>query len=215
MQDLESSLEHEGRDFMVTTARGRPARHAPRKNPSPTHTARDLLEILPPTPGFRAEVIDGNLIVSPVGTPEHSWSATLLSYALQPVVMERKWHAHVGGVNVCIDGPRDSLVPDLVLAPADCPRWGTLELRSSGLIMVTEIVSPGSTRVDRDDKPRIYATGEVPVMLLVDPIATPPTVTVLSDPENGTYQTVTRVQMGKPLRIFSPVDFDLDTSILL
>ncbi|MGJ6964633.1 hypothetical protein ACSDR0_22225 [Streptosporangium sp. G11] len=52
-------------------------------------------------------------------------------------------------------------------------------------------------------------------MLLVDPIAAPPTVTVLSDPEGGAYQTVTRVQLGKPLRIPSPVDFDLDTSIFL
>ncbi|GAA4190452.1 hypothetical protein GCM10022252_28780 [Streptosporangium oxazolinicum] len=200
---------------MVTTTRGRPARHVPPEETPPARTARDLLETLPPTPGFRAEVIDGNLIVSPVGTPEHSWSATLLSYALQPVVMEREWRAHVGGVNVCIDGPRDSLVPDFVLAPADCPRWGTLELRSSGLILVTEVVSPGSARVDRDDKPRVYAAGGVPIMLLVDPIATRPAVTVMSDPEGGAYQTVTRVQLGKPLRIPSPVDFDLDTSIFL
>ncbi|MFF3444099.1 Uma2 family endonuclease [Streptosporangium sp. NPDC002721] len=200
---------------MVTTARGRPSRHAPSEKTPPARTARDLLETLPPTPGFRAEVIDGNLIVSPVGTPEHSWSATLLSYALQPIVMERKWRAHVGGVNVCIDGPRDSLIPDFVLAPADCPRRGTLELRSSGLIMVTEIVSPGSARIDRDDKPRIYAAGGVPIMLIVGPIATPPAVTVLSDPGEGGYRAVTRVQLGKPLRIPSPVDFDLDTSIFL
>ncbi|GAA3014529.1 hypothetical protein GCM10017559_42280 [Streptosporangium longisporum] len=129
--------------------------------------------------------------------------------------MERKWHAHVGGVNVCIDGPRDSLIPDFALAPADCPRWGTLELRSSGLIMVAEIVSPESARADRDDKPRVYAAGGVPVMLLVDPIATPATVTVLSDPEGGAYQAVTRVQLGKPLHLPSPVGFDLDTSIFL
>lgn len=200
---------------MVTTTRGRPSRHVPPEKTAPAHTARDLLETLPPTPGFRAEVIDGNLIVSPVGTPEHSWSATLLSYALQPLVMERKWRAHVGGVNVCIDGPRDSLVPDFVLAPADCPRWGTLELRSSGLILVTEVVSPGSARADRDDKPRIYAAGGVPIMLIVDLIATPPAVTVLSDPGDDGYRAVTRVQPGKPLRIPSPVDFDLDTSIFL
>ncbi|SNT09350.1 Endonuclease, Uma2 family (restriction endonuclease fold) [Streptosporangium subroseum] len=200
---------------MAMTTRGRPPGHTSPEDTSPARTARDLFETLPPTPGFRAEVIDGNLIMSPVGTPEHSWSATLLSYALQPVVMERKWRAHVGGVNVCIDGPRDSLIPDFVLAPADCPRWGTLELLSSGLILVTEVVSPGSARVDRDDKPRIYAAGGVPIMLLVDPIAASPAVTVLSDPQDGAYQIVTRVQMGKPVRLPSPVDFDLDTSIFL
>ena len=71
--------------------------------------------------------------MSPVGTPEHSWSATLLSYALQPVVMERKWHAHVGGVNVCIDGPRDSLIPDFCSLPPTARAGATLELLSSGI----------------------------------------------------------------------------------
>ncbi|MFF5207076.1 Uma2 family endonuclease [Streptosporangium sp. NPDC000396] len=197
------------------TAQGRPPRHTPQEDQPRPHTAREFFEALPPTPGFRAEIIDGNLIVSPVGSPEHSWNATLLSYALLPVVMERNWHAHVGGVNVCIDGPRDSLVPDFTLAPTDCPRWGSLELFSSGLIMVAEVVSPGSVRVDRDDKPRIYAGGGVPIMLLVDPIATPPTVTILSDPEGGAYRDMTQVQMGKPIKIPAPVDVELDTSIFL
>ncbi|MFD8562852.1 Uma2 family endonuclease [Streptosporangium canum] len=200
---------------MVMTAQGRLPRPTPQEDQPLPHSAREFFAALPPIPGFRAEIIDGKLLMSPVGSPEHSWSATLLSYALLPTVLERNWRAHIGGVNVCIEGPRDSLVPDLALAPADCPRWGALELFSSGLIMVTEVVSPGSTRVDRDDKPRIYAGGGVPIMLLVDPIATPPTVTVLSAPEDGTYQHRSQVQMGKPIYLPAPVDFELDTSIFL
>ncbi|MFC7644806.1 hypothetical protein ACFQX6_32040 [Streptosporangium lutulentum] len=84
-----------------------------------------------------------------------------------------------------MDGPRDPVEPDFVLAPADCPRGGTRELLSSGLLMVAEIVSPGSVVDDRDRKPGIYASGLVPVTLLIDPVAAPATVTVLSDPKEG------------------------------
>ncbi|WP_433373897.1 Uma2 family endonuclease [Streptosporangium sp. CA-115845] len=98
-------------------------------------------------------------------------------------------------------------------AQVDCPHWGARELLSSGLLMVAEIVSPGSVTDDRDRKPGIYASGGVPVMLLIDPVATPATVTVLSDPKEGGYRTSTRVEMGSRLHIPEPVDFTLDTSI--
>lgn len=176
-------------------------------------TARELFDALPQLPGLRTEIIDGRLIVSPMGTPEHARIAMRLYRALLPLIEEKEWDGFSGNVDVCIDGPRDPIVPDFVLAPADCPRWGDRELLSSGLLMVAEIVSPGSTVDDRDRKPAIYASGGVPVMLLVDPVATPATVTVLSDPKEGEYRTSTRVEPGSPLHLPEPVGFTLDTSI--
>ncbi|AWS40985.1 Uma2 family endonuclease [Streptosporangium sp. 'caverna'] len=176
-------------------------------------TARELFDALPQLPGLRTEVIDGRLIVSPVGTPEHGWLAMLLAYEMHQLIMDRDWRAYTGNVDVCIDGPRDPVEPDFVLAPADCPRWGARELLSSGLLMVAEIVSPGSVVDDRDRKPDLYASGLVPVMLLIDPVATPATVTVLSDPKEGEYQTLTRVAVGSALHIPEPVGFTLETSV--
>ncbi|GGS79956.1 hypothetical protein GCM10010156_43420 [Planobispora rosea] len=176
-------------------------------------TARELFDALPQLPGLRTEVINGSLIVSPVGTPEHGWTATLIYDALRALVMDRDWRAYPGNVDVCIDGSREPVEPDFVLAPADCPRWGTRELLSSGLIMVAEIVSPGSVIDDRERKPDLYAMGLVPVMLLIDPVATPATVTVFSAPKGGEYQTVSRVAVGSELHLPAPVDFTLDTSI--
>ncbi|MFC4058168.1 Uma2 family endonuclease [Planomonospora corallina] len=202
---------------MAMTSPRRPADLRPTpetaSQPLPS-TARELFDALPQLPGLRAEVIDGSLIVSPVGTPEHGWTATLLYHALQSLVMERDWRAYVGNVDVCIDGPRDPVEPDFVLAPADCPRWGERELLSSGLFMVAEIVSPGSVANDRERKPGIYATGRIPVMLLVDPVASPATVTVFSNPRDGAYRTVSRVAVGDPLHLPAPVDFTLDTAVL-
>ncbi|MER6827988.1 Uma2 family endonuclease [Streptosporangium sp. NPDC000563] len=186
----------------------------PEEQPFP-RTPREIFESLPPIRGLRAEVIDGNLIVSPSATPRHARVARSLSRALIPVEDENGWESFSGDVDICVEGPRDTIVPDYCLVPVDAPLWGEREILSSGLILVAEIVSPGSMEMDRATKPRIYAGCGVPIMLIVDPVASPPAVTVLSDPEEGTYRTMTHTEMGKPLRIPSPVDFDLDTSIFL
>ncbi|MET7328045.1 Uma2 family endonuclease [Nonomuraea sp. NPDC005650] len=178
-------------------------------------TARELFDALPPLPGFRVEVIEGKLIVSPMGTPEHTWMAVDLNNALSPLCKERGWRGAPGGLNVCIEGPRDSLIPDYVLTHPLCPRWGPGELLSSGVVMVAEIVSPSSVHTDREEKRRLYALGRVPVYLLIDPIADEPSVTAFSDIKDGAYQVMTRVITGTPIALPSPVDFKLDTSIFM
>ncbi|WP_329084120.1 Uma2 family endonuclease [Streptosporangium sp. NBC_01469] len=197
------------------TAPQPPAQPAvPEDQPLP-RTPREIFESLPPTRGLRAEVIDGNLIVSPSATPRHARIARSLSRALIPVEDENGWESFSGDVDICVEAPRDTIVPDYCLVPVDAPLWGEREILSSGLVLVAEIVSPGSMEMDRATKPRIYAGCGIPIMLIVDPVASPPTVTALSDPEEGSYRTMTHTEMGKPLRIPSPVDFDLDTSIFL
>ncbi|RVX42201.1 Uma2 family endonuclease [Nonomuraea polychroma] len=199
---------------MVLASRSSPCRLTPETDTARLPaTARELFDALPPLPGLRTEVIDGRLIVSPVGTPEHARIAMLINDALFSLRVQRGWHGFVGNVDVCIDGPRTPVEPDFVLAPPDCPRWGDRELLSSGLLMVAEVISPGSVEDDRVKKPPMYAAGGVPVMLLVDPIAVPPTVTVLSDAKEGEYQTITRVAMGSTVHIPDPIGFDLDTAV--
>ncbi|MGI5273043.1 Uma2 family endonuclease [Nonomuraea sp. CA-218870] len=153
------------------------------------------------------------MIVSPMGSPEHGWIAADLHDALLPLRREHGWRGSVGSVNVCIEGPRDSCAPDYTLAAPDCPRRGQLELLSSGVLMVAEVVSPGSAHIDRHEKPRVYATGRVPVYLLIDPIGDEPGVTVLSKPADGAYAMTTRVTMGSPITLPAPIGFELDTSI--
>ncbi|WP_239137018.1 Uma2 family endonuclease [Sphaerisporangium rufum] len=180
----------------------------------PPGSPRELLDALPEL-SLRIELINGRMIVSPMGTPEHADAAMALYDALAPVAKLHGWRAYTGNVDVCIDGPRDAATPDFVIAPVDCPRWGTRELLSTGLLLVAEVVSPGSVREDREDKPDLYARGGVPVLLVIDPLDSPPSVTVLSSPKDGRYQTATCVVMGKPLRIPGPINFDLDTAIFL
>ncbi|MGN9841733.1 Uma2 family endonuclease [Nonomuraea sp. H19] len=200
---------------MVAMAIEPPATQSEETSTPTPRTTRELFDALPPLPGFRVEVIEGKLIVSPMGDPEHTWMAADLHDALLPLRAERGWRGAPGGPNVCIEGPRDSLVPDYVLTPQHCPRWGQGELLSSGVIMTAEVVSPSSVRTDREDKLRLYALGKVPIYLLIDPIAKSPSATVYSDIKDGEYRAFTSVPFGKPLYLPAPIDFELDTSIFM
>lgn len=177
-------------------------------------TLRDVYDSLVGRTRMRAEIINGRLIVSPLGTPEHQDMATTLASVMRSHALQRGWKVYAG-LGICADGSRDPYEPDFAVCPPDAPRWGDREVYASGLVMVGEIVSRGSTRDDREDKPAVYAAAGIPVYLLVDPVAAPATVTVLSEPQEGRYTVSATVNMGKEVHIPAPVDFVLDTSVFL
>ncbi|TMR23648.1 Uma2 family endonuclease [Nonomuraea turkmeniaca] len=197
---------------MVAMATEPPATKPDKPSKRLPRTVRELFDALPPLPGLRVEVIEGNLIVSPAGSPEHFRRIKALDRALIPLCDEHGWEGTQHGPSLCIEGPRDSLCPDYVVWSPDCKRWGD-ELLSYEVIMAAEVVSPSSVRIDREDKVRLYAVGKLPIYLLIDPIAKSPTATVHSDIKDGEYRTVTSVAIGKPLYLPAPLDFELDTSI--
>ncbi|RBQ19702.1 Uma2 family endonuclease [Spongiactinospora rosea] len=176
-------------------------------------TPRELLGALPPLPRLRAEIIEGKLIVSPAGTTKHGRRIAALFRVMDPIAAEKDWEAFPGHCGVCIEGPRDSVEPDFVIAPVDCPQWGDSELVSSWLIMVAEVVSPGSIRVDREQKLRLFALGRVPMYLLIDPEDTQPSVTVFSGLKDDAYSVISKVPFGTPIRLPEPIGIELDTSI--
>ncbi|WP_157246177.1 Uma2 family endonuclease [Nonomuraea typhae] len=175
-------------------------------------TVRELFDALPPLPGLRVEVIEGTLRVSPMGKPKHQAIAWRLSRLFIPVIDREDWECY-GGVNICIDGPRDTLVPDFALAPKDCPLWGDSELRSTGVILAAEVVSPGSAHDDRVIKPDLYAAGGVPIYLLIDPLEG--SVSVHYEIVDELYNKKALQPLGCTLPLPAPIDFDLDTSTLL
>lgn len=212
---------------MVTTAsRKARARSAPAAEPEESvtmpdpepqpelTTLREVYDSLVDRTRLRAEIINGRLIVSPLGTPEHQRAVTRLAATLLAHVLGKDWEAYAG-LDICLDGSRDPYAPDLVIAPTDAPRWGNREVFASGVLMVGEVVSAGSARQDRDDKPAIYAAARIPVYLLIDALAGPPSVTVYAEPKDGAYTVSSTVAIGKELHIPSPIDFTLDTAIFL
>jgi Uma2 family endonuclease len=177
-------------------------------------TLRDVYDSLIGRTKMRAEIINGRLIVSPVGTPEHQELSFILSMALREPAARRGWKTYPG-LDVCMDGSRDPYEPDCVVAPPGAPRWGERELFLSGLILVGEVVSPGSAEDDWEHKLDIYARGGVPLYLIVDPLDRPATVAVFSEPKDGQYTVSASVPAGHRLHLPEPLDFTFDTSILL
>ncbi|MBZ9642963.1 Uma2 family endonuclease [Streptomyces sp. PSKA30] len=166
--------------------------------------------------GLRAELIEGELVVTPVpdGHHEHCISRIVgQMYRRTPTDMQ--FSASKGLILKSADGcPQDHVIPDGTFVPEE-PRlfrgadpWMPCE----GVTMVLEVTS-SKPRTDREIKRRCYARGGIPFYLLVDREAS--RITLFNDPETDDYRELHAVAFGKPLTLPEPFAFDLDTSDFL
>ncbi len=165
-------------------------------------------------PGTRVELIGGELVVSPTGGVWHSEAVYGLTVSLVRVSERHRWVIHTN-LTAHVSPTRERLIPDLMVAPKDAPPFGECELLASGALLVAEVVSPWSQRRDREVKPRSYARGGVPLCLLIDRFADPPTVTLFSEPGEDGYGSRHTATAGQPLRLPRPFGITLDTARLL
>jgi Uma2 family endonuclease len=169
---------------------------------------------LEPPPGARAELIDGEIIVSPSGSVRHSSAISALIFQLVDLARTNDWIIHTN-LTTHIRATRERLIPDLMVAPKGMPQFGDNELLAPGVLLTAEVVSPWSKRRDREVKPRAYAQGGVPLYLLIDHFAAPPAVTLHSQPGSDGYASRQKAAAGQPLHLPEPFGIDLDTSRLL
>lgn len=137
--------------------------------PMALHTApRTRAELLAlPDDGNRHELIDGEHLVTPAPGPRHQWVLYRLYDALRP-------HIGAHGLGTLAWSPADLtlgadevLQPDLFVAPISAPpdHWSDI----TSLLLVIEIVSPTSGRIDRERKRLRYQRARVPHYWIVDP----------------------------------------------
>lgn len=137
-------------------------------------TADDLPNDIP---GVRMELINGSLIVTPLGDFEHQAILTRLCVQLEPHLPEGL--TVVAGVNV-ISGRNTVLIPDVAVVDPQHLVQGGLGVAPQGLALAIEVSSP-STRVhDLTTKRELYRQWAVPY-LVVDRITAPPTLRVEVD----------------------------------
>lgn len=165
-------------------------------------------------PGARAELLDGEIVVSPTGSVRHSGAISALIFQLVDLARSRNWDIHTN-LTTHIRATRERLIPDLMVAPKGARQFGDNELLASGVLLAAEVVSPGSQRRDRKLKPRAYAQGAVPLYLITDHFATPPAVTLYSRPGSDGYTRCQNAASGQPLHLPEPFGIDLDTARLL
>lgn len=150
--------------------------------------------------GYRAEIIEGAIEVSPTGRLRHGILVNRLWRVLDQYLTGSGYAAH----NCCnIIYRHKSWMPDLLVALLDLdeiPDEEGLGVDAAGVKMVIEVTSPGHRNLQRDRarKRREYARAGIPVYVIVDDFDDDGAVVVLTspDPKKAKYTDEHRVPYG-------------------
>ncbi|TLS47313.1 Uma2 family endonuclease [Streptomyces montanus] len=166
--------------------------------------------------GFRAELIEGDIVVTPPPDGEHE---RYISRTVRQVIRRSRTDMDFSGnkgLKLRSGGacPKNHVIPDITFAPVELDLFGAASswMPCDGVAMVMEVTST-KPETDREAKRRCYARGGIPLYLLVDRVAS--SVTLFSDPDKDEYRQHCTLPLGKSLALPEPFAFDLDTTDFL
>jgi Uma2 family endonuclease len=167
--------------------------------------------------GFTAELIEGEIVVSPPPGGNHETAVWSLMEQVVQRSATRMQFSGQKGLKLERGGlcPKNYVIPDGVFAPYDLDLFADAEpwMPSAGVALVVEVTSSSPER-DRGVKRHCYAKARIPLYLLVD--REQQSVSLFGEPsgEPGKedYREETRVGFGKPLDLPEPFSFTLDTT---
>ncbi|MFE3267221.1 Uma2 family endonuclease [Streptomyces sp. NPDC059215] len=133
------------------------------------------------------EIVDGMVVVSPSGSKRHNRPARILANALDTAAGP-DWNADTDFDVRLQDVPLTNRRPDVIVYRAE-----TIDLtptRPEHVLLVVEVVSPGSETTDRVVKVDQYAKAGIPFYWRVEQAATgvPIVYTSILDPADRTYR---------------------------
>lgn len=162
--------------------------------------------------GFRAELIEGEIVVTPPPDGDHEDYIGLIVDQVARRARTRMQFSGNKGLKLRSGGgcPKNHAVPDGIFAPLDLRlfRGAAPWMPCEGIALVVEVTST-KPQADREAKRRCYARGGIPLYLLIDRDAG--SVTLFSDPEDADYRQHLTIPYGKPLPLPEPFAFDLET----
>jgi Uma2 family endonuclease len=129
-------------------------------------TVDDLAAL--PDDGSRYEVVDGELLVTPAPSVRHQNAVLELAVVLREYVARHGLgRTFVSPADIAY-GPHSSVQPDVFVAPplegASIERWDQL----GPLLLVVEVISPGTARQDRFTKRLLYQRQGIAEYWIVD-----------------------------------------------
>ncbi|MFC5720328.1 Uma2 family endonuclease [Streptomyces gamaensis] len=182
--------------------------------PAPTQeeTLLDYFLALETPEGFRAELIEGEIFVSPAPDGDHE---DHVSGIVREVLRKSSTDMDVSGHKglklprggLC---PKNYVIPDATFAPRElrlfrgAPSW----MAPDGIAMVVEVTSTKPER-DRVAKRHCYARAGIPLYLVVDRKES--VVLLFSEPMDDDYAKTLSVAFGSALPLSAPFEFELDT----
>jgi Uma2 family endonuclease len=176
-------------------------------------TLLDYFLALETPTGFRAELIEGEIVVSPAPDGDHEdYVSTVNRQVMRHSATDMDCSGNKG-LKMPSGGscPKNHVIPDATFAPRELRlfRGADSWMPPKGVAMVAEVTS-SKADTDRITKRRCYALASIPLYLLVD--RQEGTVTLFSEPLDGDYAETHAVPYGEPLPLPEPFAFDLETS---
>ncbi|MFF9451892.1 Uma2 family endonuclease [Streptomyces flaveolus] len=166
--------------------------------------------------GFRAELIEGEIVVTPPPDGDHEhYISRIMTQVIRRSRTDMDFSGNKGLKLKNADGLlADHVIPDGTFAPERSMLYRGAEpwMPCDGVSLVLEVTST-KPRADREAKRRAYARGGIPFYLLVDRQES--SITLFSDPGQDDYRQHCTVAFGKPLTLPAPFSFDLDTADFL
>lgn len=166
-------------------------------------TVDDLVDL---PEDLRYELIEGRLVLTPVGLPIHQFLEVRIANAIEENCPDQFL---VNVEQALLKSERSEFRPDVMLIREEgADRSPVLP---DDVSLIVEIVSPSSRFSDRQDKAKWYAQLQIPSYWIVDPLVEKMTVTVLRLGSDGQYrprfQTDGLVTVDEPW----PIALDLPT----
>lgn len=168
--------------------------------------------------GWRAEIIEGAIVLRGFQTNEH---AGIVSQIQEQIIEEtvrsgsllNEAHAYQN-IDIRLPAHNSLCIPDLVVLP-ESVKFRRPEHAAEEAILVVEVTSEGTRKRDHGPKRSSYAHGGAALYLLVDRWDNEFTnsgVYLFSHPEDGHYRGLTKVPFGNTIHLPEPFDLTLDTS---
>ncbi|MDQ0990580.1 Uma2 family endonuclease [Streptomyces sp. V3I7] len=166
--------------------------------------------------GFRAELIEGEIVVTPPPDGDHEDYINLI---MKQVIRRSRTDMDFSGnkglkLKSGFACPKDHAIPDGTFAPTELRLYRGADswMPCEGVALVLEVTST-KPQADREAKRRCYARGGIPLYLLVDRETS--SITLFSEPEQDEYRGQCTRPLGKPLALPEPFAFELDTADFL
>lgn len=161
--------------------------------------------------GWRVELIEGEIYVTPPAIGEHEEFVSEFSAQAYERQHDRRLRIYTGiGLNVPGGSGTGHVEPDLAIAPKgtfdDQEEWHN----PTGVLLVAEVTSKSTADRDRHQKIHGYARAGIPVYLLID--REEGEVTVYSEPSGDDYTQNPKYELGLAVPLPAPLDFELDTA---
>jgi Uma2 family endonuclease len=157
------------------------------------------------------EIVDGMVLVSPSASKRHNRLARILANALDAAA-GAEWNADTDFDVRLQDVPLNNRRPDVTVYRADT--IDVVPTRPEHVLLVVEVVSPGSETTDRIVKADQYARAGIAFYWRIEQAVTgvPLTYTYVLDPATGRYHEA-EVFTGV-VKVSAPFPIDVDLSLV-